>query len=91
MGGRLELHGRRAVSWTRLAATADGGDGASLLVGSSVASLAASASDNVGVVAVEFFVGDKLVCRDEAAPFSCAARLPDGLVAGARAPFEVGQ
>jgi hypothetical protein len=34
--------------------------------------LEATASDSVGVVAVEFFVNKRRVCRDETAPYRCA-------------------
>jgi hypothetical protein len=38
----------------------------------STVSLAAAASDNVGVAAVEFTVNGQLVCRDTTAPYGCS-------------------
>jgi hypothetical protein len=38
--------------------------------------LAAAASDNVGVVKVEFYVNGTLRCTDTAAPYTCAWRVP---------------
>ena len=38
----------------------------------------ATASDNVGVKRVEFFVNDSLRCTDTAAPFSCGWKVANG-------------
>jgi spore coat polysaccharide biosynthesis protein SpsF (cytidylyltransferase family) len=38
--------------------------------------IAASASDNVGVVGVQFFVTGVLTCTDTIAPYTCAWSVP---------------
>lgn len=38
--------------------------------------ISASASDNVGVTRVEFFVGSTLTCTDTTSPYTCAWRVP---------------
>jgi len=38
----------------------------------------ASASDNVGVAKVNFYLGGSLRCTDTAAPYSCKFQLPNG-------------
>lgn len=42
-----------------------------------VTTIAASASDNVGVTKVTFFVNSKLVCTDTVAPYTCAWTVPN--------------
>jgi len=37
----------------------------------------ANASDNIGVVKVEFYVGTTLTCTDTAAPYTCAWQVPN--------------
>ena len=43
---------------------------------STVVTLAASASDNVGVASVQFLVNGNVVCTDASAPYSCAWTVP---------------
>jgi hypothetical protein len=38
--------------------------------------LSATASDNVGVVKVEFYVNGSLQCSDTASPYTCSWRVP---------------
>ena len=38
--------------------------------------LGATASDNVGVVKVEFYVNGSLQCSDVATPYTCGWRIP---------------
>jgi subtilisin family serine protease len=42
----------------------------------STITISASASDNVGVTRVEFYVGSTLQCTDTASPYSCSWRVP---------------
>ncbi len=42
----------------------------------STTTLAAAASDNVGVARVEFYVNNSLTCTDAAAPYTCAWKVP---------------
>jgi hypothetical protein len=42
----------------------------------SAVTIAATASDNVGVTRVEFFVNGALQCTDTSAPYSCGWRVP---------------
>jgi hypothetical protein len=44
----------------------------------STVTIAATATDNVGVVRVEFYVNNVLKCTDTAAPFNCAWAVPNG-------------
>ena len=41
--------------------------------------ITATASDNVGVTRVEFFVNGALQCTDTAAPYSCVWRVPGAM------------
>jgi subtilisin family serine protease len=43
----------------------------------SVVNINANASDNIGVVKVEFYVGTTLTCTDTAAPYTCAWQVPN--------------
>ena len=42
-----------------------------------IVNINANASDNVGVVKVEFYVGNTLTCTDTAAPYTCAWQVPN--------------
>lgn len=48
----------------------------SIVVRKSIVTIAASASDNVGVARVEFLVNGNLQCTDVSAPYSCNWRVP---------------
>jgi len=50
----------------------------STLVRKSGVTLSATATDNVGVVRVEFYVNRSLICSDTTSPHTCAWRIPAG-------------
>ena len=49
----------------------------SVIAKKSALTITASASDNVGVAKVQFYVNTKLSCTDYAAPYSCGWRVPN--------------
>jgi len=52
-------------------------NGGSVLAKSKI-NITASASDNIGVARVEFFVNNTLICTDTAAPYACSWSVPVG-------------
>lgn len=52
----------------------------SLVVRGNTIDFDASASDNIGVLKVEFYAGSKLVCTDIAAPYNCKWTVPPTLL-----------
>ncbi|MBI2020725.1 Ig-like domain-containing protein [Candidatus Daviesbacteria bacterium] len=50
-------------------------DGSTVTMGSTL-NITASATDNVGVSKVEFYIGNRLVCTDTTSPYNCSSVVP---------------
>ena len=74
--GRIQFAGGGADTTPPTVAITNPADGATVVRKSTV-SIAATATDNVGVVRVEFLINGNLQCTDTSAPYNCSWKVPN--------------